>query len=368
MFHTENKEMRLNINCPINTTSYGYVSSNFIKSLCELGCSVRHIPIGTNSPDEEIEPHIKACISRWDFFYEAPCIRIWHQHDLNPFYGKGTRIGFPIFELEDFNNLELHSLGNPDHLFVCSEWAKNVIQNKVISKRNNVSVVPLGYDPNIFKPCDLPDVEYTVFGNFGKWEKRKGHDVLVDIFNKAFEPDDNVLLVMMPHNQFNNEQENNYWRSKYKETKLGDKIIFVGRQRHHSLVYNIMSQVHCGIFPSRAEGWNLEALELLASGRHLIITNCTAHTEFCNSENSYLIDMDGGEEPAFDGKWFNGSFRWRLFGKDQIEQSVEYMRLVHRKRLENNLKINKVGIESVKKYTWENSSKIFCQKVNEASQ
>jgi len=361
--------MILNINCPINTTSYGYVSCNFIKELKNLGYDLRHILIGNSrSPDEELAPHIQSVLSRWDFSYSAPCLRIWHQFDLNPFYGNGTRIGFPIFELEKFNAVEMHSLNNPDELFVCSEWAKKVIEENIPDKTNHTHVIPLGYNPEIFLPCEMPDSDSTIFGNFGKWEVRKGHDILSIAFNKAFEKHDDVYLVMMPTNPFNTEEEDKKWIDQYKNTKLGDKILLIKRQKTHSMVYNIMKQIHCGIFPSRAEGWNLEALELLACGKHLIITNCTAHTEFCNKDNALLIEMNSGYESAYDKKFFNGQFDWRKIGESEIDQMVEYMRYIHKLRVDGNLSVNKNGIESSKQYTWEKSAKILDNTIRSVSQ
>ena len=59
--------------------------------------------------------------------FDAPCIRIWHQDDMSQFVGRGPKIGFPIFELNKFNKKESYHLSNVDKLFVCSEWAKNIV-------------------------------------------------------------------------------------------------------------------------------------------------------------------------------------------------------------------------------------------------
>ena len=148
--------MIINLNAPINQTSYGYVSCNIIKELKSLGHDLRHIPIGHNSPDEELLPYISEALERWDYSYDAPSIKIWHQHDLNLFPGNGTKIGMPIFELENFNEVELHSLKNPDALFVCSSWAKDVILNNLPIMAGLVHVVPLGVDEEVFHPHAMP--------------------------------------------------------------------------------------------------------------------------------------------------------------------------------------------------------------------
>jgi hypothetical protein len=124
-----------------------------------------------------------------------------------------------------------------------------------------------------------------------------------------------------------------------------------------------MRQIHCGIFPARAEGWNLEALELLGCGRHLIITNCTGHTEFCNNSNSRLINMTSGYETAFDGKFFHGDSSWRSIKKDEIDQMVEHMREIHKLNQEGSLNLNTVGIDSVKKFTWSSVTDILDSKI-----
>ena len=362
MTQSEKNQMILNINAPINTTSYGYVSANIIRELHKTGHDLRYIPIGPIAPDEELLPDIKEVLLRWDYSFDAPSLRIWHQHDLGPFCGKGVRIGMPIFELEQFNKRELHSLSNPDRIFVCSNWAKTVIEDQVKSQKD-IAVIPLGVDTDLFKPCPLPQTGKTVFGNFGKWEVRKGHDVLPEIFNKAFEKDDDVLLVMMPHNVFLSNEDTIKWMEKYKNSKLGDKIVFIARQKNQKSVYNVMSQIHCGIFPSRAEGWNLEALELLACGRHLIITNATAHTEFCNQDNSLLVNMESGYEKAFDKRFFDGSFEWRKIGENEIDQFVEHMRFIHKSRQEGNLELNNQGISTGQKFTWKNTAQTLTDNI-----
>lgn len=340
--------MILNVNCPINKVSYGYVSSYLLIALRDLGYDLRHIPIGPNSPDQYLSQVLTGFLNS-TFDYNADCLKIWHQHSLHGFTGNGKRIGFPIFELEDFSDQEKHCVQYCDYILTCSKWGADVIKNNTGMESG---VVPLGYDPSIFKVSAMPESDTTIFANFGKFEVRKGHDILIDAFNAAFEKDDDVALVMMPHNPFLTQEETNYWFKKYTECKLKEKIEIIPRLESQLNVYNIMKQVHCGVFPARAEGWNLEALELLATGRHLIITNCTGHTEFCNDSNSRLIQCDSGYESAIDNKFFFGQGRWKRFGSNEFDQLVEHMREVHQLRSSGQLKTN---LCDARKFTWKNS-------------
>ena len=355
----------INIIAPINPLGYGVAGWEITKQLSKTN-KVALWPIGQIqlSVQEDVDL-IKPLLENAQMFdYTAPCIKIWHQHDMAQFAGKGERIGFPIFELDKFNDLEIHHLASLDKIFVCSEWAKQVIIDNNITDGRNVFVVPLGVNTSLFKPVEATS-EKTVFFNCGKWEIRKGHDILPIIFNKAFSEKDNVELRMMTTNPFLSEDEDKRWKNMYLNTKLGNKIKFIDRVQTHSEVYNIMSEVDCGIFPSRAEGWNLELLEILSCGKTAITTNYSAHSEFCNDENSYLVQIKN-KELAFDGKWFHGDTgSWANISDSEIDLFAEYMRDVHKRKSSGSLKINQAGVDTANKFTWCNSASTIERILNE---
>jgi glycosyltransferase involved in cell wall biosynthesis len=193
----------MNIISPINQLGYGIAGLNIVKSLSKL-TKVCLWPIGqpqvVNQTDADIIS--KALQNAMLFDPDKPCIRIWHQHDMSQFVGKSKRIGFPIFELDEFNTVEKHHLNTLDTIFVCSSWAKSVIVNNTKINSDNIHIVPLGVDQEIFNTNSKSQSEKTIFFNCGKWEIRKGHDIIPEIFNKAFEKDDNVELWMMNSNPF----------------------------------------------------------------------------------------------------------------------------------------------------------------------
>ena len=349
--------MNINIVAPINQLGYGITGLNVVKSL-QSESSVSLFMLGqpqvTSQEDADI---ISKCIKNAQLFdYNAPCIKIWHQHDMAQLVGRGVRIGFPIFELDKFNEIEKHQLESLDIIFVCSEWAKKVVAKNTKIKNSNIKVIPLGVDSSIFLPSEMPKDSPTRFFNCGKWEIRKGHDVLVDIFNSAFNEEDNVELFMMCENPFCTEQEQKEWINLYKNSKLGSKIHIIPRQNTQKEVYNIMSQTHCGIFPARAEGWNLELLEMMACGKQVITTDYSAHTEFCNSDNSLLIPIKD-TETAYDGKWFHGQGNWAKIDDNAKNHVISHMRKIHDLNINGNLTINNDGIKTAKEFSWKNTAR-----------
>jgi glycosyltransferase involved in cell wall biosynthesis len=268
------------------------------------------------------------------------------------FIGRGKRIGFPIFELDTFTGAEKHHLSGLDELFVCSNWALKVACDNGI--RCPKSVVPLGVDRNIFNPTRSNRLKgKTVFFNCGKWEVRKGHPEIAQAFNMAFTPKDDVELWMMCENPFYNQEIKSKFENMFLLSPMGraGKIKLLPRVDTHLQVAKIMGAATIGVFPAKAEGWNLELLEMMAMGKYVIATNYAGHTEFCNDENAALLESTG-LEPAKDGIWFHGQGNWSTFSIDDL---AAIMKQYHIGR--DHLDVNEAGVETGRKFSWENSAR-----------
>jgi glycosyltransferase involved in cell wall biosynthesis len=132
---------------------------------------------------------------------KAPSLRVWHQFDLAQHVGKGPHCAMPIFELDRFKPNELHHLKAQDVVFANSRWAGGSWRTTACP-RTASSTPRWGWTSASSARAGAAGrgPGPTVFLNVGKWEYRKGHDVLLEAFNKAFEPTDNVRLVMNCHN------------------------------------------------------------------------------------------------------------------------------------------------------------------------
>jgi glycosyltransferase involved in cell wall biosynthesis len=344
----------INFISPLGMTGYGIAAHNILKELSYM-YNITYFPIGQPHIDNPKDVKlVQDCINRQETFdYDAPCFKIWHQFDLGLRAGRGKFIAYPFFELDTFTTKEKHHLHHPDHLVVSSKWAKEILINNNITKP--ITIAPLGVDRNIFNHSMSETVDRTnlpyIFINVGKWEIRKGHEILIEMFNSAFSETDNVELWLVTENPFLNKEQNMFWAELVKNSKLQSKIRLFPRIDTHDRLAEVMSYADCGIFPSRAEGWNLELLEMMSLGKPVITTNYASHTEFCTKDNAYLVDITEKEE-AYDGKWFNGEGNWAKIDQSHKDQFIEYMKYVYT----NKINTNKIGIETAEKYNWKNTA------------
>lgn len=352
----------LNLMCPITPhTGYGVTSFNILKALIK-NYNIDLFPIGSPQVQSQKDKDlIIECIKRGHTLYSQknPCLKIWHQYDLASRIGSSKYGALVFFEVDKMNELEINSMNNTDCVFVASKWAKKVLEDNNITTK--IVVSPLAVDTDIFKVSEqMPKKNSTYrFINIGKWEIRKGHDILIEAFNAAFTEKDDVELWMMNHNPFLNDSQNLIWQNLYSSSKLKDKIKFIPRVNTHKEVSQIIEQTDCGIFPARAEGWNNEILEVMAMDKPVITTNYSAHTEYCTKDNSYLIDIDNLVTAKDDHFFVNGFGRWAELGNKQIEQIVEHMRYVYT----NNIRDNKNGLSTVKQYTWDRTASIISKEL-----
>lgn len=353
---------QLNLMCPIGHTGYGITSFNIYKSLRKK-IDITLFPIGQVFLDDKsfAENIVNDVNKQASFDNNAPFLKIWHQFDLASRIGRSKYIALTFFEIDRLKPVEVNMINNTDTILVASRWAKQVLIDNSIN--TNIVVCPLGIDPTIFNDSvtkdNIEDKEKNpnyIFCNIGKWELRKGHDVLIELFNKAFEEKDNVELWMINHNQFLTQEQNQFWINLYKNSKLGSKIKIIPRVQTHSELAKLISLTDCGIFPARAEGWNNEIPEFFSLNKPVITTNYSAHTEYCDKNNSFLIDIDS-LCPAIDDKFFDGYGNWANIGKNQFDQAVEHMRYVYT----NKVKDNPNGLKMAKNLIWDNTAQIILE-------
>lgn len=364
--------MKLNVAAVLNDRSIGVLGVNYCLSLAKLGIEVSLLPIHPPQQNlvfesEEDVRILQQQMRNADFFdSEATSLRIWHPQLQHEHMGRGTRCCYSSFELTPLRKQELHHLSTVDLAFFPCEWACSVAKESGLE--TEVDHFPHGVNRNIFNEIGRPirkEGEPTRFLSVGKWEHRKSHRELSQIFDAAFSETDNVELYISHFNPFCSEEEVKQWEDLYRNSKLANKIRFVNWANNPRDLAQLMRSCDCMVNYSKGEAFDLPLLEGLSTGCHVIATNYSGHTEFLTPENARLVEIDS-LEVAFDGKFFvNETSQWARIGRNQIEQAINHMRNVHNLCQQGNLDINNKGIEKAEELTWIRATSILIDKLSD---
>ncbi len=120
---------------------------------------------------------------------------------------------------------------------------------------------------------------------------RKGAEILLRAYGKAFDAQDDVVLVIKtfpnPHNEIYR------WIDEAKSLNGSfPAVIVIEDELSSSELKSLYQQCHTYIGPSRAEGFGLPFAEAMLSGLPLIVTGWGGQLDFCSEETAWLIDYD----------------------------------------------------------------------------
>jgi glycosyltransferase involved in cell wall biosynthesis len=192
--------------------------------------------------------------------------------------------------LADLMNLHL------DGVLAPSEYSKRALRDSGV--RVPIAVIGHGIDHAGILPKVIGDrtargpVTHSLpftFLHISSGLARKGIEELITAYCLAFSRRDPVLLVIKtfdnPDNTVEAWVERLTGASKYAPAiqVIPDEL----DQREMEFLYHIGDAL---VMPSRGEGFNLPAAEGMARGLPVILTRHSGHLDFCNDENSWLID------------------------------------------------------------------------------
>lgn len=352
--------MQVNLVAAINASGYGITGFEVLQALAGAGHEVAFFPRLVDGPDpldlgiDELVL-VRQCLRLGrSYNVEAPCLRIASENDMTLFAGRGLRAALTVFETTDLSDHERRHLASLDLLLVSSDWGRQLAIGLGLPAER-VHVAELGVDTDLFAPSELPTDGPTVFLNVAKWEARKGQDVLLEAFEGAFGPDDDVELRLLSVNQLRPGRDHE-WQGRCRRSPLAHRIVALPRLPTRAGVAEAIGEAHCAVFPSRAEGWNLPLLEALACARPVIATDYSAHTQYLTPDNARLVAIDELED-ASDPRWVTlyserARGQWARLGPSQVEQLVDHLRAVHRERQAGTLRPNEAGLATARRLTW----------------
>jgi glycosyltransferase involved in cell wall biosynthesis len=185
-----------------------------------------------------------------------------------------------------------------DGVLVPSEYSRRAIRNSGV--RLPIAVIGHGIDHSGLMPRVIGDrakrgavthaLPFT-FLHISSGLARKGIEELITAYCIAFSRHDPVLLVVKTFDNPTNTVDS--WVERLTgASKYSPAIQIIAEeldQRQMDFLYHVADAL---VLPSRGEGFNLPAAEGMARGLPVIVTRHGGHLDFCNDENSFLLDYN----------------------------------------------------------------------------
>lgn len=248
-------------------------------------------------------------------------------------YKGQKRVLFTMWETTKLPSHYYEELSQFDQIIVPCEHNRQVF----LEYHDNVDVVPLGINPDLWKTRTPPknDVFTFVTGGSNWW--RKGIDIIVDAFVKYNNPNTRLVLKLSPDAYLS-----------MPDVTLPPNVIMYKDWMSQQEEYDLYASADCFISASRGEGFGLIPLQAISMGLPTIISDMSGHSEFSHLANHPLPCQ---EVPIQDGH-FQQVGLWYEVDTDDLIAAMDD----HYTNREANQKKALANSVLAKEYTWERSA------------
>lgn len=348
----------------------GYASEArpYLQHLLEAGLPVRTIPIGRCSTAfrDGTPASFRKLVS--DSVDRMPVPRgivrmIWFpgyafRHDPSAL----RNIGRTTFETDSLPADWVEACNRMDEIWVPCGFNRETFRKAGI--RVPVLVVPEGVDTARFRPgldplpIAGPKRSLTFLSVF-EWTHRKGPDLLLAAWAKAFGPQDDVRLVVRTYPPNAIEGDPVQWVvARIDETlrALGTArercapIVVLASQVPEPDMPRLYAAADVYLAPSRGEGWGRPHMEAMSCGVPVIATGWGGNLEFQNSENSWLIRTDGLE--VIDEREEFPGYRGQRWAAPSVEDFARLLALAASDPKERQRKADRARADMAELWDW----------------
>jgi hypothetical protein len=350
--------MSFALNLPINSVSFGQVSTLLIRELYNKNIDFTLFPIGdridlsSQEVDDKFMEYIKKSSNEFlsKLHRNQSCFKLWHLNgSIESFSDKRYLLSF--YELDSPTKEEINIVKNNNTVFFSS---KNTVETFKMFGCSNVEHLPLAFDKYNFKQLNKKyfDEDRIVFNLVGKLEKRKHHKKIIQSWLNKFGNNPKYHLQCAIYNPFLKEEDNKALFNSILEGKSYFNISFLGHMQKNSVYNDYLNSANIILGMSGGEGWGLPEFHSVAIGKHSVILNAHAYKEWANEDNSTLVNPNGKIE-VYDNMFFHKGQPFNQgnifdFNADDFisgcEKAIEKVRLN---------KVNENGLKLQDKFTSE---------------
>jgi glycosyltransferase involved in cell wall biosynthesis len=244
---------------------------------------------------------------------DGPLIQATIGRGLEPFVAGlpvPAEVGYAVFEEDRLLPEAIRQARRSyRHVAAASGYCADILRKHGLT---NVSVLPHGVDTALFQPRAEPreflSDRFLIFSG-GKFELRKGQDVVIRAYKVLQDRHKDVMLVHAWHNVWPKtrntmaassliryfpprDDDHHAWMCALLATHGIDlnRVISVG-PRNHRLLPDLYHATDLGLFPNRAEGGNnMVLMEYLACGKPVLASFNTGHKDILRRQNAVLIE------------------------------------------------------------------------------
>ena len=350
--------MSLAFNLPINSVSFGQISTLILRELYNSKVNVGILPIG--NIDLSTQSDLTQEFGNWlqesinssleTFNRKNKIFKLWHLNGSFESYSN-EQVLLSFYELDQPTKVELNTLKNNHKVLFSSKETVEIFKNLGC---NNVEYIPLAFDKYNFSRIDKSYFvdDRIVFNLVGKLEKRKHHLKLIKLWAQKFGNNKKYALQCCIFNPFMKPEDQNNLVAQALEGKTYFNINFLPFMGQNKIYNDFLNSSNVVLGMSGAEGWGLPEFHSVAMGKYAVIMDAHGYKSWANENNSVLVKPNSKIE-AYDGMFFNkgGPYNQGNIYDFNEEEFINGCELAI-KKVESD-KVNKEGLKLQQEFTSE---------------
>lgn len=202
----------------------------------------------------------------------------------------GSDINLYTEEKNHLKPMVVYALKNASHIVVVSTALKEKVIKLGIDE-NKISVIPNGYDSELFKPIDKYDArknlglptDRKILLFVGNLYPVKGVSYLIEAMKIISERSNNIMLTLVGEGYLKPQLQ-----STVKEYGLSSKVLFAGSQPHERIPL-WMNACDLLVLPSVSEGFGAVLIEAAACGKPIVASDIGGIPEASNKFGRKLV-------------------------------------------------------------------------------